>query len=146
MGQHSINETPIVAKLFELIKKIWRIRFFRFLVVGGVNTLFSYSVFAIFILLKIPYGIALLIATICGILFNFKTTGRIVFGNKSNSLIFKFFLVYGITYCINYAGLWGFVQIHIKPLVAGAFLILPSAIIAYFLNKTLVFSKSLKTS
>jgi putative flippase GtrA len=58
-----------------------------------------------------------------------------------NWLIFKFFLVYGITYCINYSGLWLFDHINIKPLLAGAILILPVACISFLLNKSLVFRK-----
>ena len=142
MDEPILNKEGILHRSAGLVKKVWSIRFFRFLVVGGINTLFGYSVFAIFTLLKFHYGISLLIGTICGVLFNFNTTGRIVFNSKDGSLIFRFFLVYGITYGINYAGLWLFERIRIGPLIAGAILILPVAVIAYYLNKYLVFSKS----
>ena len=111
-------------------------------VLTPITTLYPCSVFAIFTLLKFHYGLSLLFGTICGVLFNFNTTGRIVFNSKDGSLIFRFFLVYGITYGINYAGLWLFERIHVGPLMAGAILILPVAVIAYYLNKYLVFSKS----
>ncbi|MHC5824813.1 MAG: GtrA family protein, partial [Nostoc sp.] len=43
-------------------------RFIRFLIVGGINTLFGYSLFALLILLNFHYEIAALISTACGIL------------------------------------------------------------------------------
>lgn len=135
----SINNLKII------IKKIWGIRFFRFLVVGGINTLFGYCVFAILILLNFYYPWALLIGTVCGVLFNFNTTGRIVFNSKDKSLIFRFFLIYGTTYGMNYAGLWTFDQFHVKALIGGAVLLLPMAVISYTLNKNLVFSKTIST-
>ena len=78
---------------------------------GGVNTAFGYGVFALFILLNRHFRVcspeaelvlAPLISQICGILFNFKTTGTIVFRNRNNRLILRFFAVYSITYLLNY--------------------------------------------
>ena len=59
-------------------------KFIKFLFVGGVNTVFGYSIFALFLFLGMHYAVATLFATILGILFNFKTTGVIVFNNKDN--------------------------------------------------------------
>ena len=113
----------------------------RFLFVGGLNTVFGYTVYSIFILINLHYVLAALLGQICGILFNFKTTGSIVFKNKDNRLIFRFFAVYLVTYLIT-IGLLKIFDIHnIGSLVAGAIIILPIAFLSFFLNKTFVFNK-----
>ena len=50
-----------------------------------MNTLFGYSIFSILVFFKIHYSLALLIATILGVIFNFKTVGIIVFKDGKNS-------------------------------------------------------------
>ena len=64
----------------------------NFLIVGFLNTLFGYSLYAFFIYLGLNYVLAILFSTILGIVFNFKTIGKFVFQNDSNKLIIKFFL------------------------------------------------------
>ena len=126
-------------KTMSLVKRLWSIRLVRFLFVGGINTLFSYLVYSGLILLQFHYAIASLLATILGILFNFFTTGKIVFRNNDRKLLLKFFGVYGITYLINLCFLKIFDACRVNMLIAGAILVLPIAILSYFLNKTLVF-------
>jgi len=117
--------------------------------VGGVNTAFGYGVFALLILLNRHFSIcspeaelvlAPLISQICGILFNFKTTGTIVFKNRDNRLIVRFFAVYLITYLLNYGLLRLFETFGVGRLVGGAIIVLPLALLAYFLNKRYVFN------
>ncbi len=114
-------------------------KFIRFLIVGGINTAFGYGIFALLIFLKVHYAIAALLATFLGVLFNFKTTGRLVFDSKDNRLIFKFVGVYGIIYAINTASLGVFNFFKVDMYLAGAVMILPMAMVAFVLNKRLVF-------
>lgn len=129
----------LFPRLIKIIKQIWSIPFVRFLFVGGINTLFGYAIYSLFILLHVHYAIASLIGTILGICFNFFTTGTIVFKNNNPRLIFKFLLVYGINYFIGLIFLTIFSKIHMNLLIAGAIPILPLAVLGYFLNKKLVF-------
>lgn len=118
---------------------LWSLPFVRFLVVGGANTFFGYAVYSLFILLNIHYAIASLMSTMIGVVFNFFTTGRIVFKNKNVKLIFKFFLVYGITYLVNLFFLSKFDAAHFNMFAAGAIMVLPIAVLSFLLNKKLVF-------
>jgi len=129
----------LIRKIIDLIHKVWSIPFLRFLVVGGINTAFGYSVFALFILIGLHYVLAALLATICGILFNFKTTGTLVFKNRNNRLIFRFFGVYLITYFSVVGLLKLFDMAGVTPLVAMAIILLPMGIAAFLLMKKLVF-------
>jgi putative flippase GtrA len=124
-----------------LVHRLWAIQLFRFLLVGGLNTVFGYTVFAVLILLHLHYVWAALLGQICGVLFNFKTTGTIVFKNKDNHLIFQFVGVYLVTYLITIALLKILDYYGVSSLAAGAIVILPVALLAYFLNKKFVFEK-----
>ncbi len=137
-----MENVSLKEKLIDLIKTIWSIRFVRFLFVGGLNTLFSYVIYAILILLNVHYTLATLISTILGIIFNFFTTGSIVFRNRKLSLMLRFFLVYGFTYLVNILLLSFFETKQVDMLIAGAIVTLPVALLSYFLNAKLVFRES----
>jgi putative flippase GtrA len=119
-------------------------------VVGGINTAFGYGVFALLVLLNrqlkvlspdVELIVVTLVSQICGILFNFKTTGTIVFKNKDNRLLFRFFGVYLITYLLNY-GLLRLLEdsFGIDRLIGGLIIILPVALLGYCLNRRFVFN------
>jgi putative flippase GtrA len=114
-------------------------RFVRLLLVGLLNTAFGYSVFALFILLNLHYSIAALLSTICGILFNFKTTGQLVFGSRDNSLLLRFFGVYGVTYVVGVLCLRVATAYQWNVLIVAAVLLPPMAVVSYTLNRVFVF-------
>ena len=122
-----------------MLNKLAANQFIRFLFIGGVNTLFGYGVFSLLLFLGLHYSLAALLSTILGILFNFKTTGVIVFNSRNNSLIFKFFGVYGVVYVLNVLGLYLFSLVGISAYISGAILILPMACVSFVLNKKFVF-------
>ncbi|GCA72578.1 hypothetical protein MiYa_04131 [Microcystis aeruginosa NIES-2519] len=130
------------AKLVNLIKKH---KFARFLLVGAINTLFGYFLYGSLILIGLNYKYAVLLATILGVLFNFQTTGRLVFGSKNNKLMFRFVLVYVVTFLLNVEALRIVDGMNInieqktKMLIAGAILVLPMAVISFVLMKLFVF-------
>ena len=124
-----------------LIRRLWSVRFLRFLVVGGVNTLFGYIVYAGFILLNLHYSLAALFSTIIGVIFNFFTTGRIVFNNRSANVLVRFFGVYAVYYVLNVSLLKLLTTHGLSSLVSGAITALPLATLSYFLNKTFVFKQ-----
>ena len=130
----------LIRKIIDLVRRLWSIQIIRFLLVGGVNTVFGYAVFAVFILLGLHYVLAALFGHTCGILFNFKTTGTIVFKNKDNRLIFRFFGVYLFTYLLNIGLLRLFHFYGVGSLVAGAIIILPIAFLTFSLHKRFVFN------
>lgn len=129
-------------KLINLIKKH---KFAKFLLVGVLNTLFGYFLYGSLILIGLNYKYAVLLATIIGVLFNFKTTGKLVFGSKNNKLIFRFVLVYVATFLLNVEALRVVDGINInieqktKMLIAGAILVFPMAVISFILMKLFVF-------
>jgi len=113
-------------------------------VVGGINTLFGYAVFAIFILLQLHYTLATLFAYVCSILFNFKTTGIIVFKNKRNALILRYSCVAIFIYLVNIGLLKIFEIYNINSLVAQAIIILPLAFTSFLLMRKFVFNTNIE--
>lgn len=82
---------------------------------------------------------ALTIATILGVLFNFKTTGTIVFRNNKNSLIFRFVAVYGILYVLNQIVLTLLVRADINELISQAIVLPVIVVLAFSMNRIFVF-------
>lgn len=146
-----------------LLQKIEN-KFVRFLFVGVINTIFGYGVFLLFIWFGMHYSVALLFSNILGILFNYKTTGYIVFQNKSNRLLLHFFLVYGVVYLFNLlelylldkSNLYEFIlslplldfldNLPLNPdkigdAIGQAITLLPNAILSFILNKVFVFKQ-----
>ncbi|MGV8835496.1 GtrA family protein [Cellvibrio sp.] len=115
------------------------VQFIRFLVVGVVNTLFGYSIYALLIYLGLSYIYALLFATILGVLFNFHTIGRLVFQSRDKRLIGKFFAVYAITFCLNLLFINLMIKFELSAYLAGAFALVPTTILSFLLNKFFVF-------
>ena len=118
---------------------ILRVQFMKFLIVGCINTLFGYLAFALFIFWGFHYAISSLLATILGVLFNFKTTGAFVFQNKDNSRLLHFFCVYGVWYICNVVSLKILGSLGIEMYLAGAIVLFPLAIVSFVLNKFFVF-------
>jgi len=113
--------------------------FTRYIMVGLLNTAVGYSFFAVFIFFGLHYSLAVLLATILGVLFNFKTIGTIVFKNNSNSLIIRFVAVYILTYFLNVEGLHVLKNFRFDIYLAGALMLAPMSIISFILHKTFVF-------
>ncbi len=76
-------------------------KFIHFLLVGGLNTAIGYGLYAGFVLLGLRPELALALATGIGIVVNFATTGRLVFGNRDRSRFFRFVAVYAVIYAGN---------------------------------------------
>lgn len=114
-------------------------RFLGFLLVGGVNTAFGYGMFVVCLWLGMHYAVAAAAATVLGVLFNFFSTGGLVFKNRDHRRLPWFIGVYVIIYCVNVAGLALLLLAGTPAWLGGLLLILPCAMLSYLLNSRLVF-------
>lgn len=119
-----------------------RILWMRFLAVGLLNTFFGYGCFALFLFVGLHYALALLLATVVGVIFNFKSTGALVFNSHDNRLILRFAGAYALVYMVNVALLRLLKVLGVEPYLGGAILILPMAVLAFQLNRKLVFKSA----
>jgi len=112
-------------------------QFVRFLLVGILNTAVSFLAFALLILAGLGNMLALLIATVVGILFNFQTIGRFVFRRRDGRLLGKFFLLYSIIYAVNAAALHLLTALGMPAIPAQAVLLPLIVFLSFVLNRTL---------
>jgi putative flippase GtrA len=112
---------------------------FKFILVGLINTLFGYGIFAVLILVDVNFVLSALLSTIIGILFNFKTISRFVFGSNDNYLIYKFVVSYLVLYLINITSLYVLNIFGVDYLFGGLVLTIPIAILSFCFNKFFVF-------
>ena len=118
-------------------------KFVKFLFVGFMNTVFSYIIYAICVTILSRPTLSLAVSYVIGILFNFQTTGRIVFKNSYNKLIVKFFLCYITTFFINrYLLDTLVVDFHVDKYLSQAILVFPIAMLSFLLLKNFVFKEN----
>ena len=124
---------------FARAEKFRHRHFAKFLAVGIVNTLFGYGVFSLLVLLDVPAGIALFLATVLGVAFNFFTMCRLVFASRGMRRLPHFVAVYGLTFLINLWSLQLLTAAGLSALLAQAILLPVITIFSFALNKLLVF-------
>lgn len=78
------------------MRNVLNFQFARFLLVGCLNTGFSYAIYAALLYLGLEYVAANFGALLLGILFSFHTQGHLVFRNSNSSLIYRFAASWGL--------------------------------------------------
>jgi putative flippase GtrA len=115
-------------------------RFLTFLLVGGLNAAVGYGIFATLILLGLPTPAAVILGTIIAVLFNFLSTGTLVFRSSTPGLLPRFLAVYAVQMGLNVASMEALERVGLHPLVAGALLLPPLAIFTYLAMRRFVYS------
>ena len=115
------------------------LRILRFLIVGVINTAFSYGAYVLFLFVGLNYALANLLAMILGILFSFKTQGKFVFQDQSYRAFLPFVLCWIVIYFFNIALIRELLKLGYNAYVAGA-LALPAVVVfSYIVQKYIVF-------
>lgn len=123
-----------------------RLQFVRFVLVGIVNTGFSYLVYAIFLFLGFHYALANLISLILGMLFSFHTQGRFVFENTDIRLLGRFIVGWGMIYFVTIIIIGRFIAMGLDAYISGALALPFSTLMSYFVQKYFVFRANLKNA
>jgi putative flippase GtrA len=116
-------------------------RFLRFLVAGGVNTLFGYVMFGACLLLGAPVWLALLIGMVAGTVFNFVTTGGYAFRQLALRRYPRFVACYLLVYAANLALIAWLSAWITDKLLAQGLLLVPLALVSYVLMARFVFAE-----
>ena len=113
----------------------------RFLIVGILNSSFSYAVYSMVVFIGIRPSIASILATGVGVIFNFGTSSRLVFREfKGNA--YAFTLSYVASMTLSVVLLEILTWLHFNPYVAGLIVALPVAGLSYYLQRRFVFRGS----
>lgn len=113
------------------------IGYLRFLIAGGINTLFGFALYSALVLVWGRPELSLALASLAGVAFNFYSYKKIGFGHKGANRYVSFVLVYAIIFTLNLA-LLSFLKGQIVPLVADAWGLRPAYILAQFCALMLV--------
>ena len=111
--------------------KIWE--FIRFLAVGVLNTTFGYALYALLLAVGLDPQPALAIAYFGGVIWNYMTHARLVFGTSGISQLPAYILAYLSLYAVNALGLQALLSTGLSPFIAQGILVLPAAVLAYIL-------------
>ena len=111
----------------------------RFLLTGGVNTVFGYTIYLLGLAARLAPELALLLATGVGALFNYMTTSRLVFRHRTLSRFVPFIGTYALIYLVNAAAIRLLLSGGLAPAVAQAVLVPVMAVLSFFLFRFIVF-------
>ena len=111
----------------------------RFVLVGVLNTLFGYLVFAGLTRLGWRDLVAVPVAYAAGIAFNFVTFGKLVFESLDRRHLPRFILGYAGLYVCNVTGLRALARLGASAYVGQALLVIPLALLSYVINDRWVF-------
>ena len=116
-------------------------RFFLFVIVGGINTVFGWCVFSLSIFLGADYWLALIVGMVLGVFFNFLSIGRGVFKDISWRRVPRFVLSYSVIYALNLIFL-KVLEVWVgSPVLRQLFLTPVIAVVSYMVLSRLVFSR-----
>lgn len=119
------------------LSRLWR-EWIRFVLVGGMNTAFSYGVYAACIYAGAGYALASAVSMTTGILFSYQTTGGLVFRAAGASLL-RFIACYAVVYVFSVILLAQMDSLGIDPYLSGILVAVPAAALSYLLLKLFVF-------
>ena len=111
----------------------------RFVVVGIVNTLFYYAVYALGLYTGLGYAVATLVATLVGIVFSFVNFGKFVFGNTEYRRIARFVSVYALLYFVNIGIITAMKGITLNYYLSGLVAVAICAALSFLLNRFYVY-------
>ena len=111
----------------------------RYILVGAFNTAASYAFYCLFLFLGAPYPMASLGALALGIAISFVTVGRYVFASQLRGRFPAFVSVWGALYVLNVGIIWLILLTGLSEYAAGFVAIAPTSLVAFFLQRHLVF-------
>lgn len=127
--------------LKEFYSKKSGIEILKFVLVGILNTGFSYGLYAGFVALGINYQLANFIGFVISLLFSFKMQGSFVFKNNDNQLLVRFALSWVLIYSVVTILIGGFVKYGFNAYLAGALALPFSVASSYIVQKYYVFRR-----
>lgn len=115
-------------------------RLVRYLMVGTLNTGFSYLIYAVGLFLGLSYMTANLVSCVLGVLFSFKTQGKFVFNDANNPRLWRFIFIWAVLYVLNIGLIKLFLNVGLNAYLGGALALPVMVMLSYFAQRMFVFS------
>lgn len=113
----------------------------KFLFTGLLNTAVGYAIYLAGLFAGLLPELALAIATVLGALFNYFSTGRIVFGYSALDRLPRFMGAYAMVYVVNALALRGLITLVGHPAIVQAMLLPLMAATSFVIFRQFVFAK-----
>ena len=110
----------------------------RFVIVGCMNTVFGYGLYALCFWLWGDYVAATAVTMIGGVLFNYRTIGAVVFAKHHGSFA-RFIGCYLLVFALSVMLLKLLDTKGVNPYLAGLIVAFPAALLSFMLLRTCVF-------
>jgi len=119
--------------------------FFRFVMVGVVNTIIGYSIIMVlYHLIGLSYSLSYFLSYIVGILVSFFLNRKFVFYSKNNKLaeFLKFLVAFGVSYSVSYFALFLLMEWSmLNPNIVFFIGMVIYSTLFYLLNRYITFKK-----
>ncbi len=128
----------------ERIERLKNRQEIRFVIVGLLNTLVGYGIYALLVFIGLNYLISNTVATIIGVIHSYIWNRLYTFKSNNNvkKEIPKFISVYLISYIIGMITLYVFKDIfNISPYIAGLLNLVITTLISFFGHKYFSFRR-----
>jgi putative flippase GtrA len=112
---------------------------FRFLLVGGFNTAFSFGVFTLFVYMGFHYALSNLIALFSGILLSYFTNGKVVFRHLSRAAFYRYVLLWCIIYILQVVIIYFSVYLGWGEIIGGGVALVFAVPSSFLLQRYYVF-------
>lgn len=149
-GVKPTSATRMSGRFLSLVEAIRESEKFRFLIIGGINTLFGYSVFTLLEVVAgdhIGYLISLFVSYVFGTILAFVLHRRYTFratgpGNVVADF-FRFASIYVVSLVINVVALPLLVEVvGLEPVAGQSLVVVVTTLISYFGHKYFSFRRS----
>ncbi len=121
------------AARFRLPDAETRRRFAKFVVLGAVNTVFGYAVYAALVLGGLGAQMALLLSFSIGVMFNYILSARFIFATRGFKRLPAYAFTYAGVYALNAISLAQLTRWGTAPLLAQAILTPIAAVLTFVL-------------
>jgi putative flippase GtrA len=111
----------------------------RFVLTGGINTGFSYAIYAACIFAGAGYALASAASMAAGILFSYKTASSLVFRDAHRRSLLRYAGCYLVVYGFSVLLLRMMDSLGIDPYLSGLVVAVPAAMLSFALLKLFVF-------
>lgn len=133
------DTNPFRVRKSQIMSNLLNIPFARYVLVGVINTAFSYLIYAGLLFVGFHYAFANFLALVLGIIFSFRMQGRFVFGNTDISLAGRFLLGWGLIYIVSVLLIGSMIRLGLDGYSAGALALPFTTVLSYFVQKNFVF-------
>lgn len=121
-------------------KRVCAPQFLKFLLVGVLNTGFSYSLYCFLVYLGLNFALANFLAVASGVVFSFHTQSSLVFRAGGARQFARFVAAWFLIWALNVLLIKLIMDAGLNAYWAGAVALAPTTLVSFVVQKYLVFA------